>query len=138
MNASERLRAAIKASDDRITFVERMTTQFNNDCVIKTILSTFSNATDPLNNTGRASETTHASLQGSRKVDMKFVMEDMRVRDVMNSLVENSFAITFEKGTSWLVVMDVPKRFIRIFHEVPGTVAEKMSWDDMESFLGLE
>lgn len=83
MNATERLRAAVIASDDRVTFVERMDMQFNNELVVKTILSVFLYATDPLNNSGCRIEYISEKLRGSKKkVDMSAVFTDPRVRDV--------------------------------------------------------
>lgn len=137
MNATERLRAAVIASDERITFVERMTMQYNNDCVIKLILTTFVNATDLLNSTGKASNSTRGSLQGSGKVDMKYVLEDARVREVMDSLVENSFTITFFKSDDWIVDLNVPARSFRVFHGL-SDAGELMTWDAMRQFLGFE
>ena len=137
MNATERLRAAMIASDERITFVERMTMQYNNDCVIKLILTTFVNATDIFNSTGKASKSTCGSLHGSGKVDMKYVLEDARVREVMDSLVENSFTITFLKSDDWIVDLNVPARSFRVFHGL-SDAGELMTWDAMRQFLGFE
>jgi hypothetical protein len=137
MNATERLREAVNASDERISFVERMCTQFNNERVIKTILSTFLNATNLLNSSGVARESMNGMLQGSGKVDMKLVFEDVRVREVMKSFVDNSFSVSFVKGNGWITELDVPKRFFRFHHATDGA-KDFMTWDEMALFLSIE
>ena len=138
MNATERLREAVNASDERISFVERMCTQFNNERVIKTILSTFLNATNLLNSSGVARESMNGMLQGSGKIDTKLVFEDARVREVMKSFVDNSFSVSFVRGVNgWITELDVPKRFFRFHHTTDGA-KDLMTWDEMTLFLGLE
>ncbi len=137
MNATERLRAAVIASDDRITFVERMDTQFNNELVVKTILSVFLNATDQLNNSGCRIEYMSEKLRGpKKKVDIRVVFTDPRVRDVLQAIVDNAFNISFFQG-GWAVELDIPRRLFRFYHEVPELI-HASTYDDVLSALGLE
>lgn len=133
MNASERLRAAVIASDDRITFMERMDKQFNNELVVKTILSVFLNATDLLNNSGTCIEFISDKLRGPKiKVDVD-VFRDARVRDVFQALSDNEFNIAFNRGNGWGVELDIPRRLFRFYHEAP-----ELMHDDVLCALGLE
>jgi hypothetical protein len=121
MNATERLRAAVDASDERIATLERLSTEFNNELVINTIISVFSYATNLLNESSDAGIMyLDMKFRGSKKVDILHIaMADHRVQDIFRALVDNSFEVSFQRGNVWAVEMDIPKRYFRFYHEAP-------------------